>query len=96
MITKVLIKHHFRNIQCVEIAFTVDLLLTAVVQAKPNSHIYVFTDATPKDPEQQQYILSIVSEKHLHIDFVITGSCDSSNAHFVQRRSVHAQMVQST
>ncbi|XP_069122433.1 uncharacterized protein [Argopecten irradians] len=67
----------------------------AVVKAKPNSHVYVFTDATAKDPEKQQYILSIVSEKNLHIDFVVTGSCDNSNAHFVQRRSVDAQMLQS-
>ncbi|XP_033758555.1 LOW QUALITY PROTEIN: uncharacterized protein LOC117340882 [Pecten maximus] len=67
----------------------------AVVKAKPNSNVYVFTDATAKDPEKQQYILSIVSEKNLHIDFIVTGSCDSSNAHFVQRRSVDAQMLQS-
>ncbi|OWF51464.1 von Willebrand factor A domain-containing protein 7 [Mizuhopecten yessoensis] len=70
-------------------------LKAAVVKAKPSSNVYVFTDATAKDPEKQQYILSIVSEKNLHIDFVVTGSCDSNNAHFVQRRSVDAQMLQS-
>jgi len=41
----------------------------------PNSQVFVFTDATPKDPQKINYITSLITEKKLRVQFLVTGSC---------------------
>ncbi|KAL3836670.1 hypothetical protein ACJMK2_022092 [Sinanodonta woodiana] len=55
--------------------FSLTGIQAASTVAVPNSQIYVFTDATPKDPEKINYVTSLVTEKKLRVNFVVSGKC---------------------
>ncbi|XP_035690012.1 von Willebrand factor A domain-containing protein 7-like [Branchiostoma floridae] len=47
----------------------------ALRQCLPESKVYVFTDADPKDPEKYDSVVSLVTEKRTIINFLLTGEC---------------------
>ncbi|XP_078681319.1 von Willebrand factor A domain-containing protein 7-like isoform X1 [Branchiostoma floridae x Branchiostoma belcheri] len=47
----------------------------ALRQCLPESNVYVFTDADPKDPEKYDSVVSLVTEKRTAIHFLLTGTC---------------------
>ena len=49
--------------------------ILASTVAMPNSQVFVFTDATPKDPNKINYITSLITEKKLRVQFLVTGTC---------------------
>ncbi|KAK3607797.1 hypothetical protein CHS0354_031297 [Potamilus streckersoni] len=55
--------------------FSLTGIQAASTVAVPNSQIYVFTDATPKDPDKINYVTSLVTEKKLRVNFVVSGKC---------------------
>ncbi|XP_064644263.1 von Willebrand factor A domain-containing protein 7-like isoform X2 [Lineus longissimus] len=48
--------------------------------AMPGSDIYVFTDASAKDPERFPTIASLVATKKCKLQFLLTGQCSSRSA----------------
>lgn len=50
-------------------------MVSASTVAMPNSQVFVFTDATPKDPQKINYITSLITEKKLRVQFLVTGTC---------------------
>ena len=48
--------------------------------AQPNSQVFVFTDATPKDPGKINFITSLIAEKKLRVQFLVTGTCHRKRA----------------
>ncbi|XP_052253774.1 von Willebrand factor A domain-containing protein 7-like isoform X2 [Dreissena polymorpha] len=55
--------------------FSLTGIQAASTVAMPNSNVFVFTDATPKDPQKINYITSLITEKKLRVQFLVTGSC---------------------
>ena len=55
------------------------LLSTASTVAMPNSQVFVFTDATPKDPGKINFITSLITEKKLRVQFLVTGTCQAAS-----------------
>ncbi|XP_053372636.1 von Willebrand factor A domain-containing protein 7-like [Mercenaria mercenaria] len=55
--------------------FSLTGIQAASTVAMPNSQVFVFTDATPKDPQKINYITSLITEKKLRVQFLVTGTC---------------------
>ncbi|KAL4228607.1 Von Willebrand factor A [Mactra antiquata] len=55
--------------------FSLTGIQAASTVAMPNSDVFVFTDATPKDPQKINYITSLITEKKLRVQFLVTGTC---------------------
>lgn len=63
--------------------FSLTGIQAAATVANANSQVFVFTDATPKDPQKINYITSLITEKKLRVQFLVTGTCTS------RRRNIH-------
>ncbi|XP_071153469.1 uncharacterized protein [Mytilus edulis] len=59
--------------------FSLSAIESAANASSPGSIIYVFTDATPKDPYKQEKIDSLIAENQLQIFFTVTGTCSTTN-----------------
>jgi hypothetical protein len=55
-----------------------DGLLKVVNVAIENTHLYLYTDATTKNPELASSIIKIAKAKNIKINFFLSGSSDSS------------------
>ncbi|XP_067685699.1 von Willebrand factor A domain-containing protein 7-like [Haliotis asinina] len=55
--------------------FSLTGLQAAATVANPNSKVYVFTDASPKDAAKINYVTSMVTEKKISVSFILTGDC---------------------
>ncbi|XP_046570368.1 von Willebrand factor A domain-containing protein 7-like [Haliotis rubra] len=55
--------------------FSLTGLQAAATVANPNSKVYVFTDASPKDAAKINYVTSMVTEKKIAVSFILTGDC---------------------
>ncbi|XP_066269076.1 von Willebrand factor A domain-containing protein 7-like isoform X2 [Branchiostoma lanceolatum] len=51
----------------------------ALLNCLPNSKLFVFTDADPKDPEKYSSISALIQEKEARLNFLLTGSCTRRN-----------------
>ncbi|CAH1248685.1 VWA7 [Branchiostoma lanceolatum] len=45
----------------------------------PDSKVFIFTDADPKDPEKYSSISALMQEKEAVLNFLLTGSCTRRN-----------------
>ncbi|XP_072945605.1 hemicentin-1-like [Epargyreus clarus] len=60
----------------------------AVERSKPNSYIYVFTDATAKDVELESQVKSMALDKSIQITFVLTATCSGTLDYVYKRLAV--------
>lgn len=44
---------------------------------RPNSCLFFYSDADPKDPEFEYAVLQIAAQKNVHIAFLIKGTCNT-------------------
>ncbi|XP_019616853.1 PREDICTED: von Willebrand factor A domain-containing protein 7-like [Branchiostoma belcheri] len=51
----------------------------ALLICLPESHLFIFTDADPKDTEKYDNIAALMGEKQARLNFLLTGSCTSRN-----------------
>ncbi|XP_019616852.1 PREDICTED: von Willebrand factor A domain-containing protein 7-like [Branchiostoma belcheri] len=49
----------------------------ALLICLPESPLFIFTDADPKDPEKYGIITALMEEKQARLNFLLTGSCTS-------------------
>ncbi|XP_033098970.1 von Willebrand factor A domain-containing protein 7-like [Anneissia japonica] len=47
----------------------------ALTNCLPNSDVYVFTDADPKDEEKESNVVTLTKETNSRVQFILTGSC---------------------
>ncbi|XP_072945604.1 hemicentin-2-like isoform X2 [Epargyreus clarus] len=52
----------------------------AIEESNPNSYIYVFTDATAKDYEEEEIVKNLAHKKSIQITFLLTGDCDDTTS----------------
>ncbi|XP_052121431.1 hemicentin-1 isoform X3 [Frankliniella occidentalis] len=58
---------------------SLEAILQALKRVRPNSYVYVFTDASAKDHFLLPEVLSLVQRKQTQVVFVMTGNCKDSN-----------------
>lgn len=52
-------------------------LLAALKIIRPDSCLFFYSDADPKDPELEYAVLQIAAQKNVHIAFLIKGTCNT-------------------
>ncbi|KAJ1520885.1 hypothetical protein ONE63_003968 [Megalurothrips usitatus] len=65
------------GLDCPEPSLTA--LLEALKLVRPNSYVYVFTDASAKDYHLLDHVLALVQRKQTQVVFVMTGNCKDGN-----------------
>ncbi|XP_066268440.1 von Willebrand factor A domain-containing protein 7-like [Branchiostoma lanceolatum] len=58
----------------------------ALLNCLPDSKVFIFTDATPKDPEKYSTIAALMIGKKAVLNFLLTGTCNSRSLRDVQEQ----------
>ena len=70
-------------------------LYKALLRSLPESTIYLFTDADPKDEQRRKEVMSLALENKIKITFVLTGKCKRRKKRHIQQSFIFRRLNRS-